>query len=303
MKKSSIFFILVVFGIVTIVLGNFVCFASQQEAKEIIKQYTDNNNSLPKDVNLEEWKKILDAAYLEFGQAEQQSRLFGAETQMSREYKKLQEQCNMILKDIAAQKDKPSDGNKDELKNYNFEQIRTYLVTYGQSGVKGLSSEIKDNWKKKVQEATGQTVEHKAYLTALLDGKTNQQALDEKEKVQNNEGPGQSDDSGWTPSDSNGSSMVDPIENPNQYRPGEAIGNDKIKTMGERILGIVNVVGVVVSMATMIIIGIRYMFGSVEEKSQMKETMIPYLVGAVLVFAIPTIVNIIYQFSQSLNNV
>jgi len=43
------------------------------------------------------------------------------------------------------------------------------------------------------------------------------------------------------------------------------------------------------------------MMGSAEEKAEYKKTMIPYVVGAVLIFASTTIVNIVYQLANSLN--
>ena len=38
------------------------------------------------------------------------------------------------------------------------------------------------------------------------------------------------------------------------------------------------------------------MMGSAEEKAEYKKTMIPYLVGAILVFAASTIANFVYNF-------
>ena len=49
------------------------------------------------------------------------------------------------------------------------------------------------------------------------------------------------------------------------------------------------------------IIGIRYMAGSVEAKAQYKETLGPYFIGAVLVFGITTTLKIVYDIAQSLN--
>ena len=41
-------------------------------------------------------------------------------------------------------------------------------------------------------------------------------------------------------------------------------------------------------------IGIKYMLGSVEEKAKHKQTLMPYLIGAVLVFSETTIPQILY---------
>ena len=43
-------------------------------------------------------------------------------------------------------------------------------------------------------------------------------------------------------------------------------------------------------------LGIRYMLAGIQEKALYKETMGPYLIGAVMVFAIPNIIAILYDF-------
>ncbi len=81
---------------------------------------------------------------------------------------------------------------------------------------------------------------------------------------------------------------------------GNAGGSDKLKAKAEIILGVIQVVGVVVSVIMLMAIGIKYMLGSVEEKSEYKKTLIPYLIGAVLVFSGTTIPNIIYLIARSI---
>lgn len=94
-------------------------------------------------------------------------------------------------------------------------------------------------------------------------------------------------------------------DNPGKYKPArpndDTIGETDLRTRANTILGVVNVVGVFVSVATLIIIGIKYMIGSVEEKAEYKKTMITYLIGALLVFAVTTIPNILYKLGTSIN--
>lgn len=61
------------------------------------------------------------------------------------------------------------------------------------------------------------------------------------------------------------------------------------------IVNVLEVVGVIIAITGIMILGIKYMMGSVEQKAEYKKTMIPYLVGCVFVFAIPKIVSIIYS--------
>lgn len=74
----------------------------------------------------------------------------------------------------------------------------------------------------------------------------------------------------------------------------------KLQTKAGNVLGIIQTIGTVVSVIILIIMGMKYMFGSVEEKSEYKETMIPYLIGAALVFSGTTIPQIIYLISQNI---
>lgn len=74
----------------------------------------------------------------------------------------------------------------------------------------------------------------------------------------------------------------------------------EIQDVGGRILGVLQTVGVVLAVIILVILGIKYMMGSAEEKAEYKKTMVPYLVGAVFIFAAPIIANIVYNFVKSL---
>ena len=91
--------------------------------------------------------------------------------------------------------------------------------------------------------------------------------------------------------------------NTNDWNPtGSTVKEEqKLKDIGNKIIGTIQVVGSIVSVIAIMIIGIRYMAGSVEEKAQYKETLGPYFIGAVLVFGITTVLKIVYDIAQSLN--
>ena len=59
-------------------------------------------------------------------------------------------------------------------------------------------------------------------------------------------------------------------------------------------------VGIVISITMVSVLGIKYMIGSVEEKAEYKKTMIPMIIGAILLFTTSTIVSIIYQLTSQL---
>lgn len=87
----------------------------------------------------------------------------------------------------------------------------------------------------------------------------------------------------------------------NAQKNGSANGTNEITTLGGRVVGIVQVVGVIIAVIILLVIGIKYMLGSAEEKAEYKKTMMPYLVGALLIFAGSTIVNAIYNIMTGLS--
>ena len=73
-------------------------------------------------------------------------------------------------------------------------------------------------------------------------------------------------------------------------------GTTEIQNLGNSLVGILQVVGIVLSVVVIIVLGIKYMLGSAEEKSEYKKSMLPYIVGAALIFAGSIFANVIYQF-------
>ena len=65
--------------------------------------------------------------------------------------------------------------------------------------------------------------------------------------------------------------------------------------LANKIIGGLQAIGSIVSVASLLLIAIKYMLGSAEEKSEYKTSMIPYLVGAILVFCASNIVGAIYN--------
>lgn len=67
-----------------------------------------------------------------------------------------------------------------------------------------------------------------------------------------------------------------------------------LETMGTKIFTAVSNVGVAVSVVVIAYIGVRYMIGSADEKAEYKKTMMPYLVGALLIFGASAIGKVVY---------
>ena len=84
---------------------------------------------------------------------------------------------------------------------------------------------------------------------------------------------------------------------PSQITGNQSVqGSAEIQSVGQSIVGILQVVGIVLSVIVLIVLGIKYMMGSAEEKAEYKKTFIPYIVGAALIFAASAFAQVIYQF-------
>lgn len=90
------------------------------------------------------------------------------------------------------------------------------------------------------------------------------------------------------------------ISDPSSYKPPEASGYGKAENIANNIITIVSSIGSLVSIVVMLILGIRYMLASAEQKASYKKAMIPYLLGAIFVFAGSTIVQLIYNVATSI---
>ena len=84
------------------------------------------------------------------------------------------------------------------------------------------------------------------------------------------------------------------LGNLEQY--GELSGNSDIfQDKVGIILGVVQLVGSLAAVICLIVLGVKYMTGSVEEKAEYKKTLLPYFIGALMVFGITNLLNVIYK--------
>lgn len=90
---------------------------------------------------------------------------------------------------------------------------------------------------------------------------------------------------------------------PEQITERITIGGSETKQfegVGNKILGIVRVIGIFASVGTLMVLGIKYMMGSVEEKAEYKKSFKAYIIGAVLVFSIATIGSKVYEIIKDM---
>ena len=82
---------------------------------------------------------------------------------------------------------------------------------------------------------------------------------------------------------------------PNEITPGD-IDTGSIQTIGGNIVAVLQAVGIVLSVVILIVIGLKYMMGSAEEKAEYKKTLMPYLIGAALIFTASAFAQVIFNF-------
>lgn len=84
---------------------------------------------------------------------------------------------------------------------------------------------------------------------------------------------------------------------PEQVKGDTNTGTDAVQQMGFDLVGILQVIGIIASVAILIVLGIKYMMGSAEEKAEYKKTMIPYLIGAVFIFGASALAQMVYDWA------
>ena len=75
-----------------------------------------------------------------------------------------------------------------------------------------------------------------------------------------------------------------------------------ISNVGANIVSIITTVGIIVAVVVLLVLGIKYMMGSAAEKAEYKKTMIPYLVGAVLIFGASAIAKAVIAMSETITS-
>lgn len=72
-------------------------------------------------------------------------------------------------------------------------------------------------------------------------------------------------------------------------------GKESLKTIGKGVIKVIQTIGSIISVCVLVVLGIKYMLGSVEEKAEYKKTMLPYIIGAFLVFTASVFSQILYN--------
>ncbi len=82
--------------------------------------------------------------------------------------------------------------------------------------------------------------------------------------------------------------------------PGKEFTNQEAIDVGNKTVTIVTTIGSVLSVIVLIVLGLKYMLGSIEEKAIYKKTLMPYIIGAGLVFGANVIAGVFYSVITNL---
>ena len=84
----------------------------------------------------------------------------------------------------------------------------------------------------------------------------------------------------------------------NSYAQDPGIVPNDFRAKVNRLVSVVQIIGTVSSVIALVAIGIKYMFSSIEEKADYKKTMMGYIVGCVMVFALTNLLSIVYNIAN-----
>ena len=89
------------------------------------------------------------------------------------------------------------------------------------------------------------------------------------------------------------------ISNPDRWNPNPSIsqGGSFLAKAGV-ILGWIKYIGIIIGVVMLTIIGMKYLFSSVEGKAEYKKTMIPFVVGAFMLMGVSLVVQLIESIAK-----
>lgn len=97
-----------------------------------------------------------------------------------------------------------------------------------------------------------------------------------------------------TPLDINAAGIQDPTVKQSGYGK-TSTSSTILKNKANVILGVIRNFGIIISVIGFMVLGIRYMLGSVEEKADYKKTLLPFVIGFIVLLLASTIPSIVYK--------
>ena len=93
----------------------------------------------------------------------------------------------------------------------------------------------------------------------------------------------------------------DLLDNLDKLKPNPLGDEQQLVDKANVIIAVINIVGVATSVITLMFMGFKYMFASVEEKADYKKSMLPWLIGIILLFSATTIPNLLFNIGKNID--
>lgn len=77
---------------------------------------------------------------------------------------------------------------------------------------------------------------------------------------------------------------------------------NKLKSIGGNALAIIQVIGVSVALIMIIAVAVKYMTSAPNERAEIKKHLVPYIIGAILIFGSASILGLIRTFTEATVN-
>lgn len=87
--------------------------------------------------------------------------------------------------------------------------------------------------------------------------------------------------------------------NPDSYTPNQQINSPKFLERAGIVLGWIKYLGILIAVIVLTIIGLKYLFGSVEGKAEYKKSMVPYVLGCFLLMGVSLVIALIESVAKA----
>lgn len=78
----------------------------------------------------------------------------------------------------------------------------------------------------------------------------------------------------------------------------DAIAESAISGFAGKVMGLIRNVGIVAAVIILMIIGLQYLTGSVEQKADYKKSLMPYVVGVIVLFGASAIAEFVIRIAK-----
>ena len=262
--------------------------------KDIRNKYNNDKNVINTltEKEVKEWQKEIESWCKLMGSVTGDPSTITSNAITSKDKNEVQSIINALLQrkqNIQAQKDKEENEKKtteekkkedEKLKKYDIKEIYKYLTDHG---AENISEDVKKQWEKTIKESK-ESEEYKQQVKDALDGKTIEEIRKDAEASdtaiykqpelnKNNKNPA--------------SNLSDLISDADSFeRAGKDLQykEENLQQVSTSMYNILLLLAVAIALIVGVIVGIKYMVGSVEEKANYKAMLIPYVAGCVVVF-------------------